>query len=272
MIKDILVKISPAAFDHAGTYAIALAAAFEAHVSGIAFAYEPEILPDPSGQGSRRFMRIREENEEGAGAAAAQFEKQASDAGVAATARAVTTTISAGYDLFGRIARRFDLAVVGQDEPEREQSETAVAEGALFESGRPLVMVPYIHKHGLKLERVMVCWDGSRPAARAVADAMPLLARAGRVDVVIVQQAKSDEMPGADVAEHLARHDLNVTVQRIARGDVDVKDVLLNYVADSAADLVVMGGYGHSRMREFILGGVTRGMLASMTVPTLMSH
>ena len=162
--------------------------------------------------------------------------------------------------------------MVGQDDPDKERSEGLVAEGALFESGRPLVMVPYIHKDGLKLDRVMLCWDGSRPAARAVADAMPLLARAGQVDVVIVERAKSDEMAGADVAEHLARHDLNVTVQRITRGDLAVKDALLNYAADSAADMTVMGGYGHSRMREFILGGVTRGMLASMTLPTLLSH
>ena len=272
MIKDIVVKLSFSAFDHAGAYAIALAAAFEAHLTGIAFAYEPEILPDPSGPGARRFLRIREDNEEAAAAAAAQFEKQAENAGVTASARAVTTTISGGYDLFGRIARRFDLAVVGQDEPDTEQSETLVAEGALFEAGRPLVMVPYIHKDGLKLDRVMVCWDGSRPAARAVADAMPLLRRARQIDVVIVAKAKSDEMPGADVAEHLARHDLNVAVQRIAPGDLDVKDALLNYAADSGADMIVMGGYGHSRMREFILGGVSRGMLASMTVPTLLSH
>jgi len=272
MIKDIVVKLSPTAFDHAGAYAITLAAAFEAHLTGIAFAYEPEILPDPSGQGARRFLRIREENEEAAAAAAAQFEKQAENAGVTVSARAVTITLSGSYDLFGRIARRFDLAVVGQDEPDTEQSETLVAEGALFESGRPLIVVPYIHKDGLKLDRVMVCWDGSRPAARAIADAMPLLTRAGQVDVVIVEQAKSDEMPGADLAEHLARHGLKVSVHRIARGDVDVKDVLLNHAADSAADLVVMGGYGHSRMREFILGGVTRGMLASMTLPTLLSH
>jgi nucleotide-binding universal stress UspA family protein len=272
MIKDIVVKLSLASPDRAGAYAVSLAAAFEAHVTAVALAYEPEIMPDPSGQGSRRFMRQREENEEGASAAAAAFEKLAGAAGVAVAARVMTTTLSASYDLFGRIARRFDLAVVGQDEPEKEESEALVAEGALFESGRPLILVPYIHKAGLKLDRVMVCWDGSRPAARAVADAMPLLTRAGQVDVVIIAQAKSDEIPGADVAEHLARHEVNVTVQRIARGDVDVKDALLNYAADSAADLVVMGGYGHSRMREFILGGVTRGMLASMTVPTLMSH
>src|SRR5215470_14979772 len=118
MIKDIVVKLSPSPSDRAGAYAISLAAAFEAHVTAIAFAYEPEILPDPSGPGSRRFMRIREENEQAASAAAAAFEKQAADAGVAASARAVTTTLSGGYDLFGRIARRFDLAVVGQDNPD----------------------------------------------------------------------------------------------------------------------------------------------------------
>lgn len=273
MIKDVVVKLSlDAAADHAAAYAISLAAAFEAHVTGIALAYEPDIMPDPSGPGARRFLRVREENEQAASAAAAQFEKKAAEAGVSAAARAVTTTVSGGYDLFGRVARRFDLAVVGQDDPDTELSEALVAEGALFESGRPLIMVPYIHKSGLKLDRVMACWDGSRPAARAVADAMPLLSRAERVDVVIVEQAKSDEMPGADLAQHLARHGLNVTVQRIVRGDLDVKDALLNYAADSAADFIVMGGYGHSRMREFILGGVTRGMLESMTVPTLMSH
>jgi nucleotide-binding universal stress UspA family protein len=273
MIKDILIKLSldPAA-DRAAGYGISLAAAFAAHVTGIAFAYEPEIMPDPSGQGARRFLRVREDNEQAASAAAALFEKDATNAGVAVAARAMTTTVSGGYDLFGRMARRFDLAVVGQDAPDGDASEATIAEGALFESGRPLIVVPYIHKAGLALERVMVCWDGSRPAARAVADAMPLLERAGRVDVVTVAHAKSDEMPGADVAQHLARHGINVTVERIARGEVDVKDALLNYAADSAAGLVVMGGYGHSRMREFILGGTTRGMLASMTVPTLMAH
>jgi nucleotide-binding universal stress UspA family protein len=273
MIKDIVVQLSldPAA-DRAAPYAIALAGLFEAHVTGVALAYEPDIMPDPSGPGARRFLRVREENEEAASAAAAEFEKNAAAAGVAASARAVTSTVSGAYDLFGQIVRRFDLAVLGQDDPDKDLSEGLVVEGVLFESGRPLILVPYIHKTGLKLDRVMACWDGSRPAARAVADAMPLLHRAGQVDVVIVEQAKSDEIPGADVAQHLARHGLKVTVHRIARGDLDVKDALLNYAADSAADLLVMGGYGHSRMREFILGGVTRGMLASMTVPTLMSH
>src|SRR5262249_9832622 len=142
MFKDIVVKLSLASPDHAGAYAVSLAAAFDAHVTAVAFAYEPEILPDPSGQGARRFMRVREENEEGASAAAAAFENQADAAGVAVAARAMTTTLSASYDLFGGIARRFDLAVVGQDDPEKEEVERLVAEGALFESGRPLILVP----------------------------------------------------------------------------------------------------------------------------------
>jgi len=275
MIKDVVVKLSldPAA-DPAASYAMSLAGAFGAHLAGIALAYEPDVMPDPSGPGARRFLRLREESQQAAGAAAARFEKDAGAAGVAAAARVMTTTLSGAYNLFGRIARRFDLAVVAQDNPDKATSDALAAEGALFESGRPLVVVPYIHKAGLKLDRAMACWDGSRPAARAVADAMPLLARANNVDLVMVEgdRAKSDEMPGADMAEHLARHGLKVAIERILRGDLQVKDALLNYAADSGADLIVMGGYGHSRMREFVLGGVTRGMLESMTVPTLMSH
>jgi nucleotide-binding universal stress UspA family protein len=271
MIKDVVVKL-PA--DPAARYAVALAAAFGAHLTGIALAYEPEVLAAASGPAARRFLRLHDEAEQAASAAAGQLEKDAGAAGVSAAARAMTTTLSAAYGLFGRIARRFDLSVVGQGNPDNASSETRVVEGALFESGRPVIVVPYIHQVGFKLDRVMACWDGSRSAARAVADAMPLLARAKSVDLVMVAeaQAKSDEMPGADMAAHLARHGLKVALVRVPRGDVEVEEALLNHAADIDADLMVMGGYGHSRMREFILGGVTREMLESMTVPTLMSH
>ncbi len=119
----------------------------------------------------------------------------------------------------------------------------------------------------------MICWD-SRPAVRAIADAMPLLELAGRVEVVIDdnERGKQDEVEGADMGRHLARHGLNVEVKRITRGEIDVANTLLSHAADSGTDLVVMGGYGHSRLREFVLGGVTHSMLRSMTVPVLMSH
>jgi nucleotide-binding universal stress UspA family protein len=183
-------------------------------------------------------------------------------------------SLAGASENFGAMARRFDLSVVGQAEPGKVAPEELIVEGALFGSGRPVVVVPYIQKSGVRLDRVMVCWDASRAAARAVADAMPLLARAKAVDVVIVasERPKSDEIPGADIGQHLARYNLNVEVKRIVTTETDVANTLLSHAADTAADFIVMGGYGHSRLREFILGGVTRGILASMTVPALMSH
>ena len=137
-----------------------------------------------------------------------------------------------------------------------------------------MLVVPYIQRDGLKLDRVMVCWDGSRNAARAVGDAMPLAAGArkpSRSSSSHGENGKSDELPGADIAHHLARHGLKVELQRIV-SDSDVANTILSQAADARTDFIVMGGYGHSRMREFVLGGATRGILASMTVPTLMSH
>ena len=149
-----------------------------------------------------------------------------------------------------------------------------VDEGVLFNSGRPVIFVPYIQKGGLKLDRVMICWDGSRAATRAIADAMPFLKKAKQVEIVMVasKKAKDDEIPGVDLAQHLARHGLKIDVKRITATETDVGSTILSYAADSSADMIVMGGYGHSRLREFILGGVTRGLLESMTVPVLMSH
>ena len=136
-----------------------------------------------------------------------------------------------------------------------------------------MIFVPYIQKAPLKLDRVMVCWDGGRAAARAIADAMPLLKRAGRVEIVIVanERGKQDEIEGADMGAHLSRHGLNVEVKRTMPGNTDVADVILSHAADADSDFIVMGGYGHSRLREFVFGGVTHKILRSMTVPVL-SH
>jgi nucleotide-binding universal stress UspA family protein len=144
----------------------------------------------------------------------------------------------------------------------------------LFESGRPVLIVPYIQKTPLKLGRMMACWDGSRSAARAIADALPILARAKTVEIFTVtgEAGKDSELEGSDIAHHLARHGVRVEVERQVADDIDVGSVILSRAADSSADLIVMGGYGHSRLREFVLGGATRKILASMTAPVLMSH
>jgi nucleotide-binding universal stress UspA family protein len=203
-----------------------------------------------------------------------RFDKLAKAEGISAEARVLTGSLAGSAEVFGQLARRFDLAVVAQADPNQLAAEDLIIEAALFSSGRPVIVVPYIQKDMLKLDRVVVCWDGSRAAARAIGDAMAFLERAQRVEVLIVasDRPKSDETPGADIGQHLARRGIKVEVKRVQRAYVDVANTILSHAADSSADFIVMGGYGHSRLREFILGGVTRNMLQSMTVPVLMSH
>jgi nucleotide-binding universal stress UspA family protein len=275
MLKDIAVNLSGRApQDFAADYAISMAAAFGAHVAGVAFLYEP-VIPDGTlgGVPVDLIELQREENAKTAKGAVERFEAATKQAGVSAKASILDATFGGAATLFARFTRRFDLAVVGQAQREHGASEELMIEGALFESGRPVVVVPYIQKNGFTLERVMVCWDGGRTAARAVGDAMPLLERAKAVDIVIVaEERKNDEITGARLSEHLARHGIKASVKRVARGGLAIDAVILDYAADSGADFMVMGGYGHSRLREFILGGVTRGTLRAMTVPVLMSH
>jgi nucleotide-binding universal stress UspA family protein len=254
---------------------VAVAAAFNAHVAAIAFAHDPIVPATLMGGVPADFIESqRAEAEAAASAAIARFEEAARRAGISAESRLLAASIAEASDQFGRIARRFDLAVVGQAEPEKACPEELLAESALFEGGRPVLLVPYIQEAEFKLGKVLVCWDGSRAAARATGDALPFLARAEDIEVLIVagERGKTDEIPGADVGQHLARHGLKVDVKRIVATESNVANTILSYVADSGADLIVMGGYGHSRLREFILGGVTRGILEAMTVPTLMSH
>ena len=215
------------------------------------------------------------EAQERAKSVAAAFDEATRRAGVSAETRRIEAGNGDVPTQFAHIARRFDLSVIGQFESGRgHQTKNIVIEAALFESGRPVLIVPFIQKGRLKLDHVMVCWDGSRAAARAVADALPFLTRSGKVSIVVanIQSAKSADLPGADIATHLTRHGVNVTIEHIPVSEIDVSNAILSYAADMYPDLIVMGGYGHSRLREFILGGTTRGMLASMTKPTLMSH
>ena len=275
MIKDIVVNLGLGAQDPAVEYAVSLGEQFEAHVLGIAVSYEPVIPGTVMGGIPPEIIESqRAESNAKARAAIARFEQVAKRAGISMETRTITTSISGAADQIGRIGRRFDLIVVGQPRRERSMPDEVVDEGVLFESGRPVIFVPYIHKGGVKFDHIVVCWDGGRAATRAIADSMPLLKKTKQVDIVIISDKppKQDEVPGADLGEHLARHGLKVDVKRITSPDTDVPSTILSYVADSDADMIVMGGYGHSRLREFVLGGATRGLLEAMTVPVLMSH
>ncbi|HEY4860984.1 MAG TPA: universal stress protein [Xanthobacteraceae bacterium] len=278
MIKDMVVNlVGRGPQDFAADYALSVAAMFGAHLVGTAFVYDAVIPDGALGAIPVDLIELQqEENSKIANTAVERFNARAKAAGVSAETRTLDATLGGAAALFARIARRFDLSVVGQAQREHGASEDLLIEAALFESGRPVVLVPYIQKQGLKLDRVVVCWDGERTAARAIADAMPFLERAKAVDVVVVaeerKQDKQEEIAGVEMIAHLVRHGVPATAKRTSKGDISIENVILSYTADSGADFLVMGGYGHSRLREFILGGVTRGILASMTLPVLMSH
>ncbi|HTC04942.1 MAG TPA: universal stress protein [Xanthobacteraceae bacterium] len=276
MIKDIVVNLSVGENGGpAGDYAVSVADTFGAHVVGIAFVFDPIVPISGTGYIPAEVIDTQlADNQSAAKAAVDRFAASASRAGVSAEPLTLSASAAGAGDQFGRLARRFDLAIVGQAEPETSAVEELIAESTLFQSGRPMIVVPYIQKAPLKLDRVMVCWDGGRQAARAIADAMPILEKAGKVEIVIVanERGKQDEIEGADMGQHLARHGLKVDVKRISSGNIDVADALLSHVADSGTDFIVMGGYGHSRLREFVLGGVTHSILRSMTAPVLLSH
>lgn len=175
-------------------------------------------------------------------------------------------------------ARYADLAIVGQIDPDNPPVNTAehIVEDVLLRSGRPLLIVPYAGTFPTVAENVLVAWKPTAEAARAIGEALPLLRRAKNVAVVTVNPERgADAEPGipvTDIALHLARHDIRVEATTTIAEDIATGDVLLNHLADSGSDCLVMGGYGHARARETIFGGVTRHILQHMTVPVLMAH
>jgi hypothetical protein len=197
MIKDVLVNLAVGAKrDAAAQYGAAVAAELEAHACAVAFAWEP-VIPATvmGGMVSVDIIEAqRAENEKAAKAAAAAFDALAKRNGLSVETHVITSTAAGAADTFGRMGRRFDLSIACQADPDViSPVEDMIIEAAMFQSGRPVIVVPYIHQGGLKLDRVMVCWDGGRAAARAVGDAMPLLARAKAVDVVTVTGAPSPQ-------------------------------------------------------------------------------
>ena len=180
-------------------------------------------------------------------------------------------------EVTGIVGRYADLVVVGQVDPDRDGEVPPVhPEDVLFDCGRPVLVVPYAGRPTSIGERAVIGWNASREAARAVNDALPLLETAEKVSVLAVNpkpgfDGLGDE-PGADIALHLARHGVMVTADHFSARGMDAGDMILNYATDVSADLLVMGAYGRSRLRELVLGGVTRHIMHHMTIPVLFSH
>ena len=288
MIKDVILNLERnKSRDFVRDYAITVARTFDAHLAGVAFADGANIPLGAFADGANIpvfivsgqmsvglppdvIADILAKNEEAARSAIQRFEAAVKGSLLSVEHRLVEVPAS-----FSEMARRYDLGVVMQSDDKNGVNNDILIEATLFESGRPVIVVPYIQKEGMNLDRIVCCWDGSRAAARAINDALPLLQKARAVELFIVANEKTGngrEIRGVAIGSHLARHGIKVEVVTLPAADIDVANVILSRVADCSASMIVMGGYGHSRFREFILGGATRGVLTTMTVPVFISH
>ena len=256
--------------------ACTLAAGFDAHLVGL---FALASLPVPFAfSGNAGTVLASEERWRSDAAANAQhdFERAVARHGVKAEWRNSFEDAVAAVRLSARYA---DLVVVGQDDGEASLREARIAERfgeeVVLTAGRPVLLVPYVGRFSTIASRVLVAWNAGQDAARALSDALPLLQRAKSVEVVAFDPETSatghGPRPGADIALYLARHGVKATAAQQHAG-FDVGEQILSRAADADADLIVMGAYGHSRARELVLGGATRTVLESMTVPVLMSH
>jgi nucleotide-binding universal stress UspA family protein len=179
-------------------------------------------------------------------------------------------------EIVGRRARYADLVVVGPELLRAGTMKSKAVEGTLFWSGRPVLLVPEGSHPTLQPKRVLVAWDSSLEASRAVREAIEMLGGAESVHVCLVDPAAGEfhqgSEPGADVAAYLARHGAKVSVDRLPSSGRPIAEVLSRHAADVSADLIVMGAYGHSRLRERIFGGVTKSMLDQPPMPVLMAR
>jgi nucleotide-binding universal stress UspA family protein len=178
--------------------------------------------------------------------------------------------------VIGRHARYADATIIGASLLRNDLLKTTVVDGALFESGRPILIVPSRHKPTLRPRRVLLAWDSGVECTRAAREALDVMASAEEVHVTLVDPDTSSitngPEPGADIAAYLAHHEIKVDVDRLPSGGKSIADVLKQHATDISAELIVMGGYGHSRTREWIFGGVTRSMIDDPNLPVLMAH
>ncbi len=256
--------------------AIVLAQAQGAHLTGIYVAIKPSLPGNIVAEVPAQLLDgLGEQAAEHAAAAEAAFTKAVERAGLSFDFRATHCPSSRVAEVVALHARYADLAILGQPEPENGGAVDAeMPEDVVLGAGRPALVIPYIGAGKEIGKRVLIAWDGGREAARAVGNALPLLENAESVAVPVINPSRGGhgEQPGADIALHLARHGLTVEAQHIEVRDLSTGNALLSRLADADVDLLVMGAYGHSRLRQMVLGGVTREVFQQMTVPVLMSH
>lgn len=254
-------------------YGLALAQQADAHVTvqaaslklSMTHAYVSAIAEGLVAAENRRLDAL-------AHAIAESTHRAAAASGVACTTQAPQLTYSALIRSFSSLARSHDMAVLDA-EPIALAVDRGLIEAVLIDSGRPLIIVPQ-GRPDFASDRIIVAWDGSAKAARALNDALPFLRAATQVDLVSVTGEKDLEhtVPGAEIAPHLTRHGVTVNVLALPATNGDVAESLRNHARLTRADMIVMGAYVHSRLREMLLGGTTRSLLKNAPVPLFLSY
>jgi nucleotide-binding universal stress UspA family protein len=277
MLKNLLVHIpSERLIRPVVDGAISLAVMRAAHLDAVSVGYETANVGLAIDGGAAVAAVFEIEHERAlarANAALAVFEAEARNAGISYGLQPLAYLPAEAAATVGASARLYDLTIVLQPEPDRDTFDNTMPQEILFQSGGPVLFIPYTHKGPFEPRRIGIAWDGSRLAARALRDAAPFLARAQAITIISINEAQAPTDPSAAaLTAHLARRGLTARIERMTADHADIQPTILSIAADSGLDLIVMGGYGYSRFQERILGGVTRGMLQSMTVPTLMSH
>ena len=211
--------------------------------------------------------------EDTAGAAARallQFEIAAQQAGLSYGKRLIADSTDTVERMLVRASRLYDISIIAQ--PDLATAGNAQPQAMLFDSGRPVILIPRAHRAGITLDHVGVCWDGGRSAARALHDAMPLLEIAGCIDIIAINEVDAYPESSAEaLASHLATRRLNIHLRQPKSGQLSIYRAIMAVATESGSKLLVMGGYGHSKAGRFVLGAVTRDALKEMSIPTLMS-
>lgn len=277
-IKDILVHVDRSERSRARVeIAMQLAQQHGAHLTGLfAEAHTPvsDFVPSHLSPGDTGDAQQTGE------AWGQRFQEQARKMEVSAEWRQINQNSLSANDLVEQVilhGRYTDLVIVGQNDPDHNSGSVPadLPDRVVIGVGRPVLVVPYSGDFDLTTVRAMVAWNGGREAVRGVNDALPFLERATKVLVMAVNPEAGSghgDIPCADICTHLARHGVKAEAQHISAPDVRVGDVLLSRAADEGVNLLVSGAYQKSRMREMMLGGVTRHLLEQMTVPVLMSR
>ena len=278
MYKDILVHIPTerpmrALIDGS----ISLAAKLNAHIDAVAIGYvagTAAYVMEGGAAVAAVFEMERERAMERAEAALELFRSGAANAGISYTCRPLGAIPVDAAASLGEMARLHDLSIVLQPDPALASFDNDVPGEILFQAGGPVLFLPHTFRGTFKAKRIGICWDGSRLAGRAMRDAAPFLARAEEIVIVAINEADTapEQASASHLARHLGRRGLSTRTVSLSAARTDIQPTILSLAADESLDVLVMGGYGHSRLQERFLGGVTRAMLEAMTVPTLMSH